>query len=202
MKPFIIAFFLTLIFCCSNLFAQQKVKETYVDKVNDFMILYPDDWSLEQGQEGEITLYSPFAEEINNDLNNEEELDSELENTPILEEKIQITPSRWDDGSLEEFVEANFFSVDWSELFSGFTIVKEGKEKINGNEAIWFVSKYNVGETSAISLFYFIKMFNKVISFTSFCKEEDFELDYKIKYLEIIRSTMSYLETERANKNK
>lgn len=198
MKPYRMIFFLTLIFCCSGLLAQQETKGMYVDKVNDFIIFYPDDWSLEQGQEGEIILYSPFSDEVNN----EEELDSESENNPIFEEKIQITPSRWDSESLEEFVESNFFSIDWNELFRGFTIEKEGKEKINGNEAMWFVAKYNLGETSAISLFYFIKMFNKVISFTSFCKEEDFELDYKIKYLEIIRSTRSYLETERANKNK
>ena len=44
--------------------------------------------------------------------------------------------------------------------------------------------------------FYFIKMFNRVIAISSFCLTEDFELNYKIKYLEIIRSTKSYLDSE------
>ncbi|MDX9798778.1 MAG: hypothetical protein RBT05_07965, partial [Bacteroidales bacterium] len=118
----------------------------------------------------------------------------------VFEEKIQFTPSRWDEGDLEEFVEKNFLSADLTEYFDGFSIIKEGKEKINGNDAIWFIANFNVGQEEATSFFYFIKMFNRVISITTFCMTEDFELKYKIKYLEIIRSTKSYLDSKGKNR--
>ncbi len=191
MKPNKIILFIAFVFCCSHVFAQQMGKELYIDKVNDFMVSYPDDWQLEEGQDGEITLYCPFSEEYS-----EDEIDSESDEE-IIEEKIQINPIRWDEGGLEEYLDANFHSIDWSEFFVDFVIDKQGKEKINGKEAIWFLAKYYIGDEPCISYFYFIKMFNKVISFTSFCKEEDFELNYKIKYLEIIRSTRSYLDYKR-----
>lgn len=191
MKPNKILLLIAFVFCCSHVFAQQIGKELYIDKVNDFMVSYPDDWQLEEGQDGEITLYSPFSEEYS-----EDEIDSESDEE-IIEEKIQIIPIRWDEGSLEDYLEANFHSIDWTEFFSDFNIYKEGKETINGKEAIWFLAKYYIGDEPCVSYFYFIKMFNKVISFTSFCKEEDFELNYKIKYLEIIRSTRSYLDSKK-----
>ncbi len=191
MKLIKIILFTSLAICCLQVSAQQIGKELYIDKVNDFMISYPDTWQLEEGQEGEITLYSPFSEEYS-----EDEIDSESD-LEIIEEKIQIIPSRWDEGSLEDYLDANFHSIDWTEFFTDFLIEKEGKETINGRDAIWFMAKYYVGDEPCISYFYFIKMFNKVISFTSFCKQEDFELDYKIKYLEIIRSTRSYLDSKK-----
>ncbi|MCK9162865.1 MAG: hypothetical protein WCR29_00235 [Bacteroidales bacterium] len=191
MKANKIILFMALVFSWTVVSAQEIGRELYIDKVNDYMISYPDDWSLEEGQEGEITLYPPFGEEYS-----EDEIDSESDDE-IIEEKLQIIPSRWDEGSLEEYIDVNFHSIDWSEFFVDFRIDKQGDEKINEKEAIWFLTKYYIGDTPCVSYFYFIKMFNKVVSFTSFCKEEDFELDYKIKYLEIIRSTRSYLETKR-----
>ncbi len=179
------------VFCSANVFAQQGEKEIYVDKVNDFIVSFPDEWDLENGEDGEITIYPPFAKTSEADF--EEELESDLDSEQVFEEKIQLTPSRWDEGTLEEFVDKNFFSVDMTEFFDGFTIIKEGKEKINGNDAIWYLANFYVGEEEATGLFYFIKMFNRVISITSFCMTEDFELNYKLKYLEIIRSTRSYL---------
>jgi hypothetical protein len=186
------------VFCSVSIFAQQDGKEIYVDKVNDFIISYPDEWDLEQGQEGEIVLYPPFAKDAFEQEYAQGDLDADSdENNPsqMLEEKIQFTPSRWDEGDLEEFVDKNFLSVDFSEFFDGFTIIKEGNEKINGKNALWYIATFNVGEERAISYFYFIKMFNRIIAIVSFCKEEDFELNYKIKYLEIIRSTKSYLDS-------
>jgi len=191
MKPRQIIFFLSLGFCCSSLFAQQEGKDVYVDKVNNFIISYPDDWNLENGEEGEITIYSPYDAE-------DEEESSEDENYQAVEDKIQIIPIRWDEGNLEEFVNSNFLSSDWSSEFEGFKIVKQGKEKINGNDAMWFMATYTLQDVQVTSLFYFIKMFNRVISFTSFCKSDDFELDYKIKYLEIIRSTHSSIDSQKA----
>lgn len=191
--------FLTFIFSFAGVSAQQKEKEIYVDKINDFIISYPDEWDLEQEQDGEITIYPPFAKEIEEDNYSEGSNDSDLDENQseqVFEEKIQFTPSRWDNGDLNEFVEKNFLSADLSEFFEGFTIVKEGKEKINGKDAIWFIANFNIGEENATSFFYFIKMYNRVISITSFCLTEDFELNYKIKYLEIIRSTKSYLDSE------
>lgn len=182
-----IIFFLTIVFCCSNLFAQQDGKEVYIDKINNFIVSYPDDWEIEQGEEGEITIFPSY-----NNSESEVDLDESQDNKGI-EEKIQIIPSRWDEGELQEFVASNFTAVNWNEIFDGFKIEKQGKEKISGKEAMWFMATYKVEETQVTSLFYFIKMFNRVISITSFCKTEDFELDYKIKYLEIIRSTKSYI---------
>ena len=191
--------FLAFLFCFAGVFAQQGGKEVYVDKVNDFIVSYPDEWDLENGQDGEITIYPPFAKGIEDDNYYEESNVSDLdeeESEQVFEEKMQFTPSRWADGSLEEFLDENFLSVDLTEFFEGFTIVKEGKEKINGKEAIWYIANFNIGEESATSFFYFIKMFNRVIAIASFCLTEDFELNYKIKYLEIIRSTKSYLDSE------
>lgn len=184
-------FFLSLGFCCSSLFAQQEGKEVYVDKINNFIISYPDDWNLENGDEGEITIYSP------NDVEEEDE-NSEDQNYQGIEDKIQIIPSRWDEGNLEEFVNSNFLSSDWSSVFENFKIVKQGKEKINGNDAMWYMATYKLQDVQVTSLFYFIKMFNRVISFTSFCKSDDFELNYKIKYLEIIRSTKSNIDSKKS----
>lgn len=184
-------FFLSLVFCCSNIFAQQDGKEVYVDKVNNFIISYPDDWNLENGDEGEVTIYSPYGIE-------DEDENSENQNYQGIEDKIQIIPSRWDEGNLEEFVNSNFLFSDWSSVFEDFKIKKQGKEKINGNDAMWFMATYKLQDVQVASLFYFIKMFNRVISFTSFCKSNDFELNYKIKYLEIIRSTRSSIEADKA----
>lgn len=199
MKSLNYIFFLSFVFCFANVFAQQEGKDIYIDKVNDFVVSYPDEWELEKGQEGEIVIYPPFAKEAFEQEYVEGDLDADLdENNPsqMLEEKIQFTPSRWDEGDLEEFVDKNFLSADFTEFFEGFSIIKEGKEKINGKDALWYIASFDVGEDRAISYFYFIKMFNRVISITSFCKEEDFELNYKIKYLEIIRSTKSYLDSK------
>lgn len=195
--------FLCFTFCFASVFAQQGGKGIYVDKVNDFIISYPDEWDLEQGQDGEITIYPPFSKEIDEENYSEENDDSDLnenESEQIFEEKIQFTPSRWDGGDLEEFVEKNFLSANLSEFFDGFTIAKEGKGKINGYDAIWYIVNFNVGEESATSFFYFIKLYNRVISVSSFCLTEDFELNYKIKYLEIIRSTKSYLDSVQKDK--
>ncbi|MDD2530273.1 MAG: hypothetical protein PHN41_03495 [Bacteroidales bacterium] len=193
---------ISLFFCSANVFAQQEEKEIYTDKLNDFVITFPDQWDLEQGQDGEITLYPPFPKEIIVDNYSDEDIESDLDEEAehVFEEKIQFTPSRWDEGDLEEFVEKNFLSADLTEYFDGFSIIKEGKEKINGNDAIWFIANFNVGQEEATSFFYFIKMFNRVISITTFCMTEDFELKYKIKYLEIIRSTKSYLDSKGKNR--
>lgn len=163
----------------------------YVDKINNFIISYPDDWNLENGDEGEITIYSPYG------VGDEDE-SFEDQNYQAVEDKIQIIPIRWDEGNLEEFVNSNFLSSDWSKEFEGFKIVKQGKEKINGNDAMWYMATYTLQDVQVTSLFYFIKMFNRVISYTSFCKSDDFELNYKIKYLEIIRSTKSNIDSQKS----
>lgn len=190
MKTKKILFLITFVFSCSAVWAQGIGREVYIDEVNDYMISYPDDWSLEEGEERSITIYSPYWDDISYENASEYDLG-------YIEEKIQILPVRWDEGSLEEYIDANFHSLDWSELFEGFHIENEGREKINSREAIWFQTIYYIGDTSCISLFYFIKTYNKVISFTTFSKEENFEGNYKIKFLEIIRSTNSYLENKR-----
>lgn len=167
-------------FCSLNLFSQNK--ETYIDISNDFIIEYPDNWELKKNEDGIITIFSPY--ESNMDIND-------------IEEKIQITSSQWDEGSLEEFIDINFSPDIINDVFYDFSIFKHGKENINNLESYWFLFAYESEKEETIAgLAYFIKNKNKIISIIGICSTDDYVPIYKKIYLKIIRSIKSYMDSK------
>lgn len=177
--------------CCGFLGAQPNGMLTYTDKINDFVVDYPDNWELQQGEEGEVIIFAPY--EGQNEYSEEEENNSE-ENSPQIEEKIQIIPSRWDNSSLEDFAKENFLNA---QLGENFNIEKQGTETIGGKEALWYRTTYETDGLSVACLMYFVKMYNKVISFVAIADQEEFESKFKPYYMEIIHSIRSYIESKK-----
>jgi|GEM_PF-1756278 hypothetical protein len=189
-----IILFIVCLFGCSFLSAQPKGMLTYTDKINDFVIDYPDNWELQEGEEGIITIFSPYDDQTEY---SEDDENSTEENNLQVEEKIQITPSRWDNSSLEDFAKDNFLNNSSQE---GFKIENQGTETIAGKEALWYITSYGNEGTNISCLFYFVKMYNKVISFVAIARKNDFESKFKPIYLNIIHSTRSYIESKNNNR--
>lgn len=183
-------FFISMISFLSSAYGQPSGKGTYIDVSNDFFIEYPDQWELEEGEEGIVTLYSPYEANDNGD------------DISDFEEKIQITPSQWDEGTLDEFVDANFNPIEWEESFSEIKITKKGKETINGKDSRWVIFTYSIDEIPMTAILYFIKNSNKIVSILAVSKTDDFEMIYKKIYLEVIRSTRSYIDSKTPNLKK
>ena len=176
--------FLFTFICFSSLSAFAQSKETYIDTKNDFCFQYPDNWEVEEAEQGVVTIFSPYEADVDS-----EEIDN-------IEEKIQITISQWDEGSIEEFIEVNFSLESMNEVFYNFSIFKGGKEIINNLESHWFLFAYETEQEETMAgLEYFIKNKNKIITMIGICSTDDYEPIYKDIYLEIIRSSKSYINS-------
>lgn len=159
-----------MVFACLLLQAQEEEQATYFNEIYQYSLSYPKSWEGEENEEnGTATFYVPLQE------------------GETVYKQLQISVARWEEGDLNDFLQATFIEDDLRKLFPDITIRDLGGFNSTDKETHSFELNYTMNEEKITTLYYMQKTADIVCIILAESPQNEYAV-YKEKYLEIINS--------------
>lgn len=150
--------------------AQNEETANYYNEVQQYSLIYPSSWEIEEDEENETTtLYVPLKKGEN------------------IYKQLQISVARWEDGDLDEFLEKTFSEDELANLYSDITILDLGEDETKDNQNHSFEMTYTANEEEIAVLYYLEKKEDLIYLILASSPRSEYA-EYKKQYLRIIDS--------------
>lgn len=150
--------------------AQNEETANYYNEVQQYSLIYPSFWEVEEDEENETTtFYVPLKKGEN------------------IYKQLQISVARWEDGDLDEFLEKTFSEDELANLYSDITILDLGEDETKDNQNHCFEMSYMMGEEKVTVLYYLEKKEDLIYLILASSPQSEYAA-YKKQYLRIIDS--------------
>lgn len=150
--------------------AQNEETANYYNEVQQYSLIYPSFWEVEEDEENETTtLYVPLKKGEN------------------IYKQLQISVARWEDGDLDEFLEKTFSEDELANLYSDITILDLGEDETKENQNHCFEMTYTANEEEITVLYYLEKKEDLIYLILASSPQSEYAT-YKKQYLRIIDS--------------
>lgn len=150
--------------------AQNEETANYYNEVQQYSLIYPSFWEVEEDEENETTtLYVPLKKGEN------------------IYKQLQISVARWEDGDLDEFLEKTFSEDELANLYSDITILDLGEDETKDNQNHSFEMTYTANEEEIAVLYYLEKKEDLIYLILASSPQSEYAA-YKKQYLKIIDS--------------
>ncbi|MEE0983365.1 MAG: hypothetical protein U0L38_04875 [Bacteroidales bacterium] len=150
--------------------AQNEETANYYNEVQQYSLIYPSFWEVEEDEENETTtLYVPLKKGEN------------------IYKQLQISVARWEDGDLYEFLEQTFSESEMTNLYPDITILDLGEDETKENQNHCFEMSYMMGEEKVTVLYYLEKKEDLIYLILASSPQSEYAA-YKKQYLRIIDS--------------